>query len=50
MAMDLEKISKLTGFVDKFIQIKESFKQNKRLHPLCKTCNFYENKKITILK
>jgi len=35
---------------DKFIQIKESFKQNKRLHPLCKTCNFYENKKITILK
>ena len=27
---------------NKFIQIKESFKQNKRVHPLCKTCNFYQ--------
>lgn len=27
---------------DKFIQIKEGFKQNKRIHPLCKKCNFYQ--------
>lgn len=35
---------------DKLIQIKEGFKQNKRIHPLCKNCNFYTNKKITTLK
>ena len=26
----------------KFKQINEGFKQNKRVHPLCKTCNFYK--------
>ena len=29
---------------DKFKQINEGFKQNKRIHPLCKTCNFYQKK------
>lgn len=25
-----------------FIQLKEGFKQNKRIHPLCKNCGFYQ--------
>jgi len=27
---------------NKFKQLKDGFKQNKRIHPLCKKCNFYQ--------
>ena len=31
---------------DKFQQINQGFKCNKRIHPLCKNCNFYTSKKL----